>query len=171
MGARGLAIRDDLSADELRRLARRELDRAAAARMYAIAHALEGMSRAESARLAGMERQALRDAVVRYNAEGVAGLHNRRAPPRPGKLDATELRELSEIILRGPDPEIDGMSAWTLPDLCRLIEARFNKRLHPASLSRVVRRMGFSRQKARQRHPRSDPAAQEAFKKGAFLTL
>jgi transposase len=62
------------------------------------------------------------------------------------------------------------LSAWTLPDLCRVIEARFNKRLHPGSLSRVVRRMGFSRQKARQRHPRSDPAAQEAFKKDAFLT-
>jgi len=79
------------------------------------------------------------------------------------------LRELSEIILSGPDPEIDGLSAWTLPELCRVIEERFNKRLHPASLSRVVRRTGFSRQKARPRHPRSDQAAQEAFKKGAFL--
>ena len=138
--------------------------------MYAIANALDGMSRAMSARLAGMERQALRDAVVRYNAEGVAGLHRRRPPPRPGKLDATELHELSAIILRGPDPETDGLSAWTLSELCRVIEERFNKRLHPASLSRVVRRMGFSRQKARQRHPRSDPAAQEAFKKGALLT-
>ena len=38
--------------------------------MQAIANALEGMTRAEAARLAGMERQALRDAVVRYNAEG-----------------------------------------------------------------------------------------------------
>ena len=33
----------------------------------------EGMSRAEAARLAGMERQALRDAVMRYNAEGLTG--------------------------------------------------------------------------------------------------
>ena len=166
MGARGLPIRDDLSASELRRLARHERDPAAARRMYAIAHALDGMTRAEAARLAGMERQALHDAVVRYNAEGLAGLYNRRPPPRPGKLTATELRELEQIILTGPDPEL-GLSAWTLPELCRLIEARFNKRLHPASLSRVLRRAGFSRQKARQRHPSSDPAAQEAFQKGA----
>jgi hypothetical protein len=47
------------------------------------------MSRAEAARLAGMERQALRDAVVRYNAEGVDGLSDRprtrpsRASKRP----------------------------------------------------------------------------------------
>jgi transposase len=166
MGARGLPIRDDLSASQLRWLARHERDPAAARRMYAIANALEGMTRAEAARLAGMERQALHDAVVRYNAEGLTGLFNRRPPPRPGKLTATELHELSQIILAGPDPEL-GLSAWTLPELCRLIEARCNKRLHPASLSRVLRRAGFSRQKARQRHPNSDPAAQEAFQKGA----
>ena len=51
--------------------------------MLAIANALEGMSRAEAARLAGMERQALRDAVLRYNLEGLAGLHDRSKPGRP----------------------------------------------------------------------------------------
>jgi len=167
MGARGLPIRQDLSPSELRRLAGRERDPAAARRMYAIANALEGMPRAQAARLAGMERQALRDAVVRYNAEGIAGLYNRRSPPPPGKLTAAELRELAELILAGPAPEL-GLSAWTLPELCREIEARFNKSFHPAALSRVVRRLGFSRQKTRQRHPRSDQAAQDAFKKGGF---
>src|SRR5579863_1444354 len=112
MAGRGLPIRDDLTPEELRRLARREPDRAAARRMFAIANALEGMSRAEAARLAGMERQALRDAVVRYNTEGIAGLHNRRAPPRQGKLSGAELQELSDIILAGPDPDADGLSAW-----------------------------------------------------------
>ena len=57
--------------------------------MQAIASALEDMTRAEAARLAGMERQAPRDAVTRYNAKSLAGLHNR---PRPGarpRLDET----------------------------------------------------------------------------------
>jgi hypothetical protein len=62
-----LAIRQDLSAEKLRRLARHEPDRRAAMRLLAIASALEGRSRAEAARLAGMERQALRDAVLRYS--------------------------------------------------------------------------------------------------------
>ena len=70
----------------------------------------------------------------------MAGLHNRHPPPRPGKLDATELHVLSEIFLGGPDPEVDGLSAWTLPELWRVIEERFNKRLHPAGLSHGVRR-------------------------------
>ncbi len=136
--------------------------------MLAIANALEGMSRAEAARLAGMERRALRDAVVRYNVEDIASLHNRAGPPRPGKLAADGMQALSELILSGPDPEQDGLSSWTLPELCRVIEARWGKTLHPASLSLIVRRAGFSRQKARQRHPSSDRAAQDAFQKGAL---
>ena len=87
---KALKIRDELSAESLRGEARRETDGRAAARMYAIAHALEGLSRAEAARLAGMERQALRDAVVRYNAEGLAGLHDRPKGRPRRRLDANE---------------------------------------------------------------------------------
>ncbi len=48
MAAAGLAIRGDLSAADLRALARRERSRTAAARMYAVANALEGMSAANT---------------------------------------------------------------------------------------------------------------------------
>jgi transposase len=69
-----LAIRDDIGSEELRRQARRETDGRISARLIAIAKALEGMDRANAARLAGMDRQTLRDWVHRYNAEGIAGL-------------------------------------------------------------------------------------------------
>ena len=166
MGARGLPIRDDLSADELRRRARREPDRAAAMRMMAIANALEGMSRAEAARLAGMERQALRDAVVRYNAEGLAGLHDRPRPGAPRRLDADREERLRRLVLDGPDVEATGLSAWTLPDLCREVEARWGVAYHPSHMGEVMRRLGLSRQKARPSHPEADLAAREAFAKG-----
>jgi hypothetical protein len=49
-----------------------------------------------------MERQALRDAVLRYNAEGLAGLHDRsRGRPRR-RLDASEEAALVAAIERGP---------------------------------------------------------------------
>ncbi len=68
-----LTIRDDLTAEELRRLARRERDARVGRRMLAIANALDGMSRATAAKLAGMDRQTLRDWVIRYNERGVSG--------------------------------------------------------------------------------------------------
>jgi len=73
---------------------------------------------------------------------------------------------LSERIFRGPDPETDGVSSWTLPDLCRWIEDRFGKRLPPQSLSRILQREGFSRQKTRPTHPKTDEEAQRRFEKG-----
>ena len=168
MGAKGLPIRDDVPAAELRRLARREPDRAAAARMFAIANALEGMSRAEAARLAGMERQALRDAAIRYNAEGLAGLRNRPHPGRRPRLDDSQRTTLRQFVLDGPDVEGTGLSAWTLPDLCREVERRWGVRYHPGHMSKLVRGLGLSRQKARPAHPKVDPEAQAAFAKGGF---
>ena len=79
--------RRDLSAAELRRQAARSQDADATRRMLAIALVLDGHSRADAAATCGMDRQTLRDWVHRYNAEGIAGLSNRRAPgptPRPG---------------------------------------------------------------------------------------
>ena len=161
-----LPIRTDLSAAELRALARREKDPRAASRMYAIAHALEGKSRAEAARLSGMERQALHDAVVRYNAEGLTGLHDRPKGRRRPVLDEAEDVALKELVLAGPDLASHGRTEWTLPALAEEIVHLWGKRLHPASLSRVLRRLGLSKQKTRPRHPQANLEAQEAFKKG-----
>ena len=165
-----LPIRGDLTPQALRRQARHEPNRRAALRMLAIANALEGMSRAEAARLAGMERQALRDAVVRYNLEGLAGLHDRPKPGRPQRLSETEQAVLAARVFRGPDPERDGTVAWTRADLAAWLEARFGKAFHPSSLSRVLRRLDLSRQKVRPVHPEADPKAQERFRKKGCAT-
>ncbi|MCH7793776.1 MAG: helix-turn-helix domain-containing protein [Proteobacteria bacterium] len=97
-----LKIRDDLTPLELRRWARKEARGWPAGRAYAIANALEGMSRAEAARRAGMARQALRDAVLRYNAEGLSGLYDRPQGGPPRRLTQGEEAALAAVILEGP---------------------------------------------------------------------
>ena len=164
-----LAIRQDLPAAELRRLARREPDRRAAMRLSAIANALEGMSRAEAARLAGMERQALRDAVIRYNAEGPGGLHDRPRAGRPEALTPGQQAALKAWVLRGPDPERDGVSAWRLVDVCAHTEEAYGVRYSGWGMSRLLRRLGLSRQRTRPRHPEGSAAERAAFKKWAWV--
>jgi transposase len=162
-----LAIRRDRTPASLRIWARRANDPRAASRAYAIAHALEGMSRGEAARLAGMERQALRDAVVRYNAEGVSGLSD-RPRIRPSRLTEAQQATLRALILRGPNPDRDGVSSWTRADIADLIEHKFGHRYHVSSLSKILRALGFSRQKTRPSHPNAEPKARAAWlKKGA----
>ena len=168
---RGLPIRTELRAAELRALARRETRPRVAPRLYAIAHVLDGVSRAEALLLCGMDRQALRDAVVRFNAEGLGGLVDRRRPGREPRLSEGEQAALAGLILRGPRPQQSGLSSGTLAELCQEVEANWGKRFHPASMSRVVRRLGFSRHKARQVHPHSDAQAQAAFAKRGSSVL
>ena len=77
--------RTELDAAGLRAAASRCKDAAAARRMLALALVMEGHSRSEAARAAGMDRQTLRDWVHRYNESGLAGLYNtpeRGRPPR-----------------------------------------------------------------------------------------
>jgi transposase len=138
--------------------------------MLAIANALEGMTRAAAARLAGMERQALRDAVVRYNAEGLDGLRDRPKPGRSPALTEPEQALLLAAVFRGPERARYACTDWTLPGLCRWIENRFDKRPHPASLSRIVRRLDLSRQKIRPLHPQADERAKAAFVKDQMST-
>jgi transposase len=78
-----LWIRKDVSPAELRAQARRERDGRASRRMLAIANALDGMSREAAARAAGMDRQTLRDWVIRYNRGGLAALFDHWGDGRP----------------------------------------------------------------------------------------
>src|SRR5690349_4548050 len=159
--------RRELGAGDLRREAGRCRDARAARRMLALALVLEGSSREEAARHAGMDRQTLRDWVHRYNAEGLAGLSDRRRPgPRP-RLSPEQEAELATAVEQGPDPERDGVVRWRRVDLKALIEARFAVRLHERSVGKVLRRLGFSRVSVRPRHPKADEAAQAAFKKAS----
>src|SRR4051794_17794657 len=159
--------RREPDAGGLRREAGRCRDARAARRMLALALVLEGASRAEAARAAGMDRQTLRDWVHRYNAEGLPGLHDRRRPgPRP-RLTPEQEAELVAAVERGPDPDRDGVVRWRRVDLKALIETRFAVRLHERSVGKVLRRLGFARISVRPEHPKADEAAQAAFKKAS----
>ena len=162
-----LKIRDDLTPLELRRWARVESYGRAAARAYGIANALEEMPRADAARLAGMDRQTLRDAVVRYNAKGLEGLHDRPKGYSPRRLTADEEAALAAVIIAGPEPERDGVCAWTRADLCRWLEERFAKTYHPSSMTRVLRRMDFPARRRARATREGTPKRRSASKKGA----
>jgi transposase len=160
--------REELGASDLRREAARCRDANAARRMLALALVLEGRSREEAARHAGMDRQTLRDWVHRYNAAGLAGLSNRRHPGPKPRLTPEQTADLGKIVEQGPDPAQDGVVRWRRVDLQALIKARFAVDLHERSVGKLLRRLGFARLSVRPKHPASEPQAQEAFKKGSL---
>src|SRR3954469_8340023 len=156
-----VAIATGRTPAELRAMARRERDGRVSSRLLALANALDGMSRDEAARAAGMDRQTLRDWVHRYNAEGVEGLRDR---PRPGRPCALDEGRQAALNLRGPKLERDGCVAWRARDLRELVERRFGVRYSESGVRRLLRGLDLSWQKARPVHPEADPKARERFK-------
>ena len=81
---RAIAVRTDFTAGEVRRFAKRAKDAAQARRLLAIAAVLDGALREEAAKVGGMDRQTLRDWVIRFKARtGRSHQHSfpGRAPP------------------------------------------------------------------------------------------
>ena len=78
-----IPVRTNYTAGEVRRFAQRAKDAAQARRLLAIAAVLDGASREEAATIGGMDRQTLRDWVIRFNEQGPDGLINIPSPAAP----------------------------------------------------------------------------------------
>ena len=157
--------RTDHSPSALRAAAAKSSDAKAARRMLAIALVLEGVDRRSAAQTCGMDRQTLRDWVHRYNEEGLEGLSNRFYAGPTSRLGPEQKAELAKMVREGPDPQVDGVVRWRRIDLKRKIEERFGVVMHERTVGKQLASLGFRRLSVRPRHPKSDPAAQETFKK------
>lgn len=160
-----IPLRGDFDAARVRQAACAAGDVAQARRLLAIAAVYDGMNRSEAARVGGMDRQTLRDWVLRFNEAGPGGLVNRTAPGAEAKLTPAQLDELAEVVETGPDPRTDGIVRWRRIDLRDVIERRFGVVYHERSVSRLLHQLGFARLSARPRHPEQDEAMHETFKK------
>ena len=112
-----VAIEPSHTAVELRRLAAQVKDANQSRRLLSIAAVLDGMSRAEAAKVGGMDRQTLRDWVHRFN---------------------------SAIVAAGPDRAVDGVVRWRRIDLQRVVGERFGVDYHERSIGKLLKALGFS---------------------------
>ena len=157
--------RNDMTAAELRAASGTAKDVPSARRMLAIALVLEGIDRRTAARSCSMDRQTLRDWVHRYNAEGLAGLVNRKAPGRRRYLDDGQRAELARLVEAGPAPDKDGVVRWRRIDLKGKIEDSFGVRMHERTVGKQLVELGFVKMTVRPQRPKANVEAQEAFKK------
>ena len=157
--------RQELTAAALRKAASREKNGSAARRILALALVLEGKDRASAARSCGMDRQTLRDWVHRYNREGLAGLRDRHGGGSAAKLSPAQRAELAALVEAGPNLALHKVVRWRRVDLRDEIKRRFGVELHERSVGKILASLGYRRLSVRPQHPKSDPAAQDAFKK------
>jgi transposase len=78
-------------------------------RLLSITAVLDGISRADAARIGGMDRQTLREWVHRFNAQGPAGPKDSHRRGNPRRLSAAQQADLSQIVEIGPGPAVNGV--------------------------------------------------------------
>ena len=162
----GVAVtRLDLSASELRQASARSKNASAARRMLALALVMEGTDRTTAARSCGMDRQTLRHWVHRYNTDGLSGLENKPLPGRPSKLTAEQKQGLVALVEAGPQAGKDKVVRWRRADLRDRLEQDFGLVLHERTVGKLLDALGYRRLSVRPFNPKTDPVAQEVFKK------
>ena len=162
-----VSLRTDFSAGELRRLAARTKHVNQSRRLLSLAAVLDGMSRAEAARIGGMDRQTLRDWVHRFNEHGPEGLKDAWSKGNPPRLSPEQQAELAHFVETGPDRAVHGVVRWRRIDLQHLIAERFGVAYHERTVGKILHQLGFSHISARPRHPAQDERIVAEFKRAS----
>src|SRR6478672_723739 len=160
-----ITLRSDHTADQLRLLARQTKDVAQARRLLAIAAILDGAPRAEAAKIGGMDRQTLRDWVIRFNEQGPEGLINIPSPGVPPKLGNKHRVFLARLVEEGPIPAVHGVVRWRACDLIMRLHGEFGLSVSDDTIYRALKDLGFSHLSARPKAYKQDADAIAAFKK------
>lgn len=163
--AAAVRLREDYSGDDLRRLACKARHGGQARRLMALAALADGKNRAEAAAVGLMDRQTLRDWVIRFNVDGPEGLIDKPAPGRPPKLTPAQKQEMRQWVEEGPGRHDPRLVRWRRADLAEVVRDRFAITCHATTIGRMLRELGFSHVSPRPRHPEKDDQAAAEFKK------
>lgn len=165
--AAAIGVRSDYTSADLRQAARRSEDPDQVRRLLAVALILDGGSRGEAAKVAGVTLQIVRDWVLRFNEAGPEGLATRKAPGRSSILNDEQRVRLAAVVEAGPIPAAHGVVRWRLADLAQWIWDEFALSVTRHTLGRELRAMGYRKLSARPRHRGQKGDAITDFKKAS----
>src|SRR5215204_3092482 len=121
--------------------------------------------RGNAATIGGMDRQTLRDWVIRFNKQGPDGLTNIPSPGVPPKLDDTHRAFLARLVEEGPIPAVHGVVRWRACDLIMRLYEEFALSVSDDTIYRALKTLGFSHVSARPKAYKQDAEVITAFKK------
>jgi len=154
------------SEQDLQRLADQEPRADLAKRLRTVLLAQQGFTAPEIATCTGFSRRSVQIWVERYNREGLTGLRTQPGRGRKPPLSPEQAERLQQRLDAGALPE-DGVCTLRGKDVQRILEREFGQLRSLNTIYGLLHRLGFSTLVPRPRHPQSDPAAQDEFKKNS----
>jgi len=157
-------VADHRDIKDLDGLVRSERDGKARDRLRVVALAKDGLTTPQIVAALKVPRRSVQRWVERYNEEDVAGLHHHRGAGAKPRLSVDQHERLRARLDAGP-MEGDGTCAWSGATIVELLGKEFGVVLTRDAVYKLLHRMNYSWLCPRPRHPGSDAAAQDAFKK------
>jgi transposase len=127
---------------ELRKLRRETKDKGFYRRCQIVLLAAKGRTRALIAEAVGYSVSWVDRVLQRFRNEGVAGLVDHREDNGQSKLDDAFLRKLYEVVDGSPQDHEYPRPTWTQELLCLVMERQTGVKVHRATMSRALRRIG-----------------------------
>lgn len=136
---------------------RRDFEALEKRRIEAVRLVLEqGLSQAAAARRVQAAQQSVSGWVKRYREQGQAGLAKAGRAGRKPLLNQSQLAELEQLLVEGPEAHGFPTPLWTCPRVARLIRDRFGVDYHEGHVWKLLRALNWSPQrpvgKARERN-------------------
>lgn len=153
-----------LSPDELYKIARKESDAKVRIRILGIAAALEGKSRTEASKVAGLNLNIFRIWIKRYNEKGIEGLRNIKKTGRQKKISLEIQEKLRQKILNGANYETDGRIRFRLVDIQDYLRTQHDLEYSQSAVWYILKDLNLSWISVRPKHPKTDDVAIQEFK-------
>ena len=100
----------------------------------------------------------------RFNECGIEAIRSYKSTGRPVKITDTIREKLKEKVVTGPS-EAEGLARYRIVDLQEFLLKEHNIKMTQSGIWYTLQELNLTWKTGRQRHPKSDDAVQEAFKK------
>lgn len=140
---------------------RRDFAAMEARRMRAACLFAKGVSQADIGRELAVSHQTVSDWHEKWRKGGTKALKSAGRAGRPPKVSKAELAKVERALERGPLANGYPTDLWTLQRVAEVIETETGVRYHPGHVWRVLRQMGWSRQRPARRAVERDDEAIE----------
>ena len=122
----------------------------------------KGVSQADIGRQLEVSHQPVSDWHKLWRAGGKQALKRTGQPGRPRKVTDADLAKVERALQKGPKANGYPTDLWTLVRIAEVIEQTTGVKYHPGHVWKVLRRMGWSRQRpARRAMERDDEAIEQ----------
>jgi transposase len=153
------------NASDIKALIRKDERYTIGIRLYAVYQVALGMPSRKLEELYQTSFKQILNWVHRFELDGLDGLRDKEGRGRKSALSVEQLKAISDLVgSHSPTDHGYNTDTWTGPLVIDWIKQKYNIEYKKAHIYNIMKKLGFTYQKAKGFYPEADPQAQEAFK-------